>query len=158
MQKLNILRGEIIGLLIFTLFFAGLAPMVYAQDLTLPEADECRVRAEVSANEAANLGVVEVRPYGNPPETLPLDDPQGGDNAIICAFSFIKWISIVIFGVLIAIAVLMIAYSAFLFVSSGDDQSRRRRAKNVLLWAVVGLIIASIARLIPRIAQSIFLA
>lgn len=125
------------------------APVVQAQ------ASTCRVRADLSVTEVTALtggaqtaGIV----AGT---SLDITDATSGDNALLCGFSLIKWVANVLFTIIIVVAILLLAYAAFLFVSSGGDPKKRDKAKGVLIWAIVGLLVASLATLIPNIAQSL---
>jgi uncharacterized BrkB/YihY/UPF0761 family membrane protein len=44
-----------------------------------------------------------------------------------------------------SLAVIMIIWSGILFLLSGGDPSRVKKAKDALLWAVVGIVIAILA-------------
>jgi ABC-type Fe3+ transport system permease subunit len=46
------------------------------------------------------------------------------------------------------LAVIMIIYSGFRYITSGGDGGRVAGAKNTLIYAIIGLVIAALARLI----------
>lgn len=135
------------------LMFALLAaPMVQAQVGT------CRVRADLTAAEVTAL-TGGAQTAGVPAGTsLDLTGSTAGDNSLLCGFSLIKWVANVLFVIIIVVAILLLAYAAFLFVSSGGDPKKRDKAKSVLIWAIVGLLVASLARLIPGIAQTLLVS
>ena len=58
--------------------------------------------------------------------------------------SIVKIISIAV-GVL---AVIMIIYAGFLYITSGGDSGKITKAKNALIYAIIGLFIASLAQFI----------
>ena len=153
MIKTDILKAGLVFTLALGLIFSLLALPAFAQTNVVNQASSCKVRATVTSAEVQAI-TGSAGSYG-PGQTLGLTGNNAGDHALICGFSLIKWVANIIFAVLISIAVLMIAYAAFLFVRSGDDTQTRLKARRVLLWAVVGLIVASIARLIPNIAMSV---
>lgn len=132
------------------LVFGAVAPM--AVDA---QASNCRVRASVTTGEVREITGNPSRGPVSAGTPLPLTGTQSGENALICGFALIKWIANVIFAVLIAIAILMIAYGAFLFVTAGGQPANVQKAKKVMLWAIIGLIVASIAKLIPNITSTI---
>ncbi|MBI3627553.1 MAG: hypothetical protein HY220_02275 [Candidatus Sungbacteria bacterium] len=56
-----------------------------------------------------------------------------------------------IFGTLIlAISVIMILYSAFLFLTAQGDATKLTTARNVLLFALVGVAVALLAYILPN--------
>ncbi|MEX0869838.1 MAG: hypothetical protein WDZ39_00185 [Candidatus Spechtbacterales bacterium] len=127
--------------------------------ITTPSADAqtattCRVRADITADEASELAG-RSRSGVTRGTSLSLTGTAAGENGIICMYSLVKWVANVIFLAITVIAVLMIAYASFLFVTSADNAQKRNRGKQALLWAIVGLILASIAKLIPPIVMGI---
>ncbi|MEX0877746.1 MAG: hypothetical protein WDZ40_02670 [Candidatus Spechtbacterales bacterium] len=137
--------------------FASLALMLVVSlfaPIPADAASRCLVRAGVTGPEVQQITGTN-RGGENAGTSLMLTGAQAGENALICGFALIKWIANVIFAVLIAIAVLMIAYGAYLFVTAGSQPANVEKARKVMLWAIIGLIIASIAKLIPNIASTI---
>ena len=121
-------------------------------------ASSCNVRALVTGTEAEALtggNIVSDVPAGS---SLDLTGANAGDHALICGFSLVKWVTNILFVVIIAVAILLFAYAAFLFVTAGDSDEKKERARTFLIWAIVGLIVASLARLIPGIAQTLLIS
>lgn len=50
------------------------------------------------------------------------------------------------FSFLLVFAVLMILYSGFLFITNNGDSARVSKARSMLLWGLLGLAIAFLAR------------
>lgn len=74
------------------------------------------------------------------------DSPTGvGDNDITKAARGIVRIFSIIVGV---VAVIMIIYGGFRYITSGGDSNRVGAAKNSLIYAIIGLIIVALAQLI----------
>ncbi|KKR09953.1 MAG: hypothetical protein UT37_C0007G0004 [Parcubacteria group bacterium GW2011_GWA2_39_18] len=48
--------------------------------------------------------------------------------------------------VFIPIAVIMILYSALMFITAGGDEARVKKAKQILTWAIVGIAILLVAK------------
>jgi hypothetical protein len=57
-----------------------------------------------------------------------------------------NWFSIIV-G---AIAIIMIIYGGFRYITSGGDSGKVGSAKNTLIYAIIGLIIVALAQLIVR--------
>lgn len=56
-----------------------------------------------------------------------------------------------IFSIIVGIvAVIMIIYGGFRYITSGGDSNRVGSAKNTLIYAIIGLIIVALAQLIVR--------
>ena len=48
-------------------------------------------------------------------------------------------------GIVAALAVLMIVISAFYFLFSGGDPEKVKKARDVILYAIIGLLVAALA-------------
>lgn len=53
----------------------------------------------------------------------------------------IKGISLFLYAIAAPLGVIMILYSAFLFMTSGGNEERVKKAKKTLLWTIVGITI-----------------
>ncbi len=70
------------------------------------------------------------------------DDPLTGNGGVLMKVTnVIAW-----FGG--AIAVIMIIYASFTYVTSGGEQSKIKRAKDIILYAIVGLVVIVASRTI----------
>jgi hypothetical protein len=52
------------------------------------------------------------------------------------------------------VAVIMIIYGGFRYITSGGDSNRVGSAKNTLIYAIIGLIIVALAQLIVHFVLS----
>jgi hypothetical protein len=60
-----------------------------------------------------------------------------------------------IFSIIVgAVAVIMIIYGGFRYITSGGDSNRVGSAKNTLIYAIIGLIIVALAQLIVHFVLS----
>ena len=59
------------------------------------------------------------------------------------------------FGILLALAVLFIIVSAYQFLGSGVDEKRVTSAKNQLLYAVIAIVVALLAKTVIPLVQTI---
>ena len=56
-----------------------------------------------------------------------------------------------IFSVIVGlIAVIMIIYGGFRYITSGGDSTKVNNAKNTILYAIIGLIVVALAQVIVR--------
>ncbi|MEX2145007.1 MAG: hypothetical protein WD712_01350 [Candidatus Spechtbacterales bacterium] len=138
----------------FSLMLAG---NVLAHGNHSATTDKCSLRATVSATEANDLTGKTVGTHA--PSTtggLDLVDPNvAGDHALICTYGLIKFVTNVLLVTVLVVATLLIAYAAFLFVTAGQSPEKRGKARDFLIFAIVGLVIAAVASLIPTIVRGI---
>ena len=69
------------------------------------------------------------------------------------------WISTLanwFFGILLAIAVIFILYSAFLYLTSGGDEEKVKKAKSYLVYAIIAVAIGLLARGIVYLVATTF--
>jgi len=59
-----------------------------------------------------------------------------------------------VFGFVLILAVIMVLYAAFLFLSSGGDSAKVTRARSALVWGLVGVAVAFLARALVFIVGS----
>ncbi len=78
------------------------------------------------------------------------DDLTAGGTAEII-FSLAQWFLIIV-G---TIAVIVALYSAFLFITGGSNEEQIKKAKKTLIWALVGVVIATVAFSIITFAESL---
>ena len=88
-----------------------------------------------------------------PPETIPTNITSGAELVELIK-QLINWLFV---GFLLTAVVLMII-AAFQFLTGGGDPSSLASAKGKLIWAVVAVIIAVLARAIPLVVENIVTA
>ena len=59
------------------------------------------------------------------------------------------------FGFLLVIAALFIVYAAYLYLTSGGSEDGIKSARNYIIYAVIAIAIAFLARIIPFIARQV---
>lgn len=79
-------------------------------------------------------------------------DPTGGDcSAQDNTFNTLITKIVNIFSVIVGlIAVLMIIFGGFRYITSGGDSTKVNSAKNTILYAIIGLIIVALAQVIVK--------
>jgi len=60
------------------------------------------------------------------------------------------------FVVLMAIAVIMVLYAAYLYVIAGDDTERTTKARKTITYAAIAIIVALVAKGFPSLVGSLF--
>ncbi len=75
-----------------------------------------------------------------------VEDGQGGSKLNTLIAQIINIFSVVV-GI---VAVIMIIYGGFRYITSGGDANNISTAKNVILYAIIGLIIVALAQIIVK--------
>ena len=77
--------------------------------------------------------------------------PDLDDTKLFALFGKIAdWI----FTILVVLSVFMILFAAFQFVTGGDNPETLSAARQKIIWAAVGIVIALLARAIPNLILS----
>jgi fumarate reductase subunit D len=84
----------------------------------------------------------------NPIVTTPGDL---GKNLFCPIISWMFWI-------LIAVAVIMVMWAAFIYLTAGDDTEKVHRATKTLTYAAIAVVVALLARGFPALVANIFSA
>lgn len=72
--------------------------------------------------------------------------------------SFIDKIIGYVFGIILVIAVLLILYAAFIYLTSAGDEDKVKEAKNYIIYAIIGIVIAFLARAIVGVVSGLLSA
>lgn len=155
----------------FTSFGGFFAPQADAQLPTrLSETSHCRLRATVSVKDLQTLvdprcGISSCADVDKAPLEAGwiVADPDSSVTAdentkywgLICGFATVKSIADLLFLVVTVLSIACIVYAGFLFLRSGGDPTTVKDARQWLLYAVIGLVVAILARAIPGIAMSL---
>jgi len=59
--------------------------------------------------------------------------------------NLIEWVMNFIAGFIITIAIIMLLFSAFLYLTAGGSEDRVGKAKNYLIYAIIGIVVAVLA-------------
>jgi hypothetical protein len=78
-----------------------------------------------------------------------------GNCGMCCALNSVYTIIDWLFVFLIAVTTLMIIYGAFLFVTSSGNADTTKKARDLILYAAVGLAVAFLAKAIPSLIKVI---
>ena len=94
-------------------------------------------------------GVLAMTAYAQSAPTIANNDSDlGGD--LFCPI--INWM----FFILLGVAVIMIMWAAYLYVTAGDDTEKVHRATKTITYAAVAIIVALLAKGFPLLIGSVF--
>ncbi|MDD5738906.1 MAG: pilin [Candidatus Pacebacteria bacterium] len=139
----------------------GLMGVAMAQSQKLNEC--CLIRNTFSVD-TSDKGTLELSP--NPSSPVIVGSDSGacnlGDNmtptkdwGIVCMLNTIYTVTNWVFYILTLVAVLMIVYGGFVYITAAGDPAKAGSGKSILTFAIIGLAIALIAKLIPSLVKFI---
>ena len=90
--------------------------------------------------------------YAQAPTPAPilLEGMQSAGTSLFCPI--IDWM----FWVLMAVAVIMVIWAAYLYLTAGEDTEQVHKATKILTYAAVAVVVALIAKGFPLLIESIF--
>lgn len=154
MQKtfpLSIVSVSLVAIVSFFLLAVAILP-AYAQ--TAPK-DNCTITRALTVKGvpyAAGDVVGPVVGTGGPPVTTIAAPSDWGTVCLINSInSVIDWI----FLFLLVISVALIAIAGFLWMTSGGDAAKTKTAGQMIAAALIGIVIALLARVLPAVVLSI---
>lgn len=103
-------------------------------------------------------GCIEGMTFQEGGETTETDCGKDDEECYVeacCLLDMVYTIADWIFVILLVVAALFIIWGAFQFVLSGGDPEKVTTARNKLIWALVGIIVAFISRGLVRIVAQI---
>ena len=75
------------------------------------------------------------------------------DWGMICVFNTIYTITDYIFYILIALVTIVIVFGGFYFLTAAGDPEKASKGKKIIAYALIGFIVALLAKLIPAIIK-----
>lgn len=116
---------------------------VLRMDMSFPRTDQADL--ELTRNAKVGPDLTE-----NPPTEW------GGDDwAVICMLHTVHYVINWIFYIIIIAVGIMILYAAFLYLTSQGDPEKPQKANKLITYAIIGLVIALLARAIPAAVRYI---
>ena len=82
-------------------------------------------------------------------------DNQVKNWGIVCMLNTTYTITNWVFYIMTLIAVLMIVFGGFTYITAAGDPAKAGKGKSILTYAIIGLAIALIAKLIPSLVRFI---
>ena len=85
--------------------------------------------------------------------TTTFDNPLTGTTDITSLIS--KIIDFLIFDVAFPVAILLVVYAGYLYMSSGGNEQKIKTAHKALIWALIGFAVVLIASSVPGIIKEV---
>ena len=85
----------------------------------------------------------------------PGNDRNTGKWGVVCAINTVNTIANWFFFILISVAFVFILYAGFLFMTAGANPENKDKAGQMIAAALVGIVIAILARVIPGVITGI---
>lgn len=83
------------------------------------------------------------------------DDYNSDDWAIVCMLHTVHYVTNWIFYIIIIAVGIMILYAGFMYLTAGGDADKPKTANKIIVYAIIGLVLALLARAIPAAVRYI---
>ncbi|MDD4990430.1 MAG: pilin [Candidatus Pacebacteria bacterium] len=77
------------------------------------------------------------------------------DWGMVCTLNSVYTVTNWVFYIMTIVAVLMIVFGGFTYITAAGDPTKAGKGKGILMFAIIGLAIALIAKLIPSLVRFI---
>ena len=136
------------SLAIMGLLGVMLVPMLASAQVVVPDITTCTIRHTFQVGSGA--GATQCTAGQNPCNLA--TDPNCGT---CCTLDKIYTITDWIFLIVIALAVIFIILAAINFITAGGSPEKAATARQMLIYAAIGIIVALLAKALPFIIKSI---
>lgn len=133
----KILSAIVLG----TLLAALVVPAVSsAQIPTMCNTDKVKTRMTTECNACGDACNVET-------------PPADCDCGVCCLFNMIYNVTDWIFYILMIVAVLMIIFGGFTYITAAGDPEKAGKGKQILTLSIIGIALALIAKIVPSVVR-----
>jgi len=152
-----------VGLILASLILGLVAPVVFATGSSPRPNDCCVLKHDITIGEddVPSGSVVGAPDQENPWCDINRDGaPDGIDLhytnwGLFCLLDSVMTVTDWIFYILLLVVVVMIVIGAFMFMTAAGDPEKAGKAKTLIIYAIIGLVIALVAKFIPSIVRYI---
>ena len=144
-----------------TLAFAALPLLALAQVPPATMSNCCLLRHEIVAADGttyaaqstvAEAGATTCLSKG---EDLGAPDATSSDWGGICTMDTVYTVTDWIFWIFLAFVVIMGVWTGFMFMTAGGDPGKIEKARGMIVYLVIGIVVAVIVKLIPALTRAI---
>ncbi|MDD5738907.1 MAG: pilin [Candidatus Pacebacteria bacterium] len=104
---------------------------------------------------SASTGVCDTNGDGEIDTTNDKAITPSEDWGMVCLLNTIYTVTNWVFYIMTLVAVLMIVFGGFTYITAAGDPAKAGKGKSILTFAIIGLAIALIAKLIPSLVRFI---
>ncbi len=112
--------------------------------------DSCTIRADTGISGCPDVGTV--TPFDT---NYPTDAGGEVSGSMCCMFGSINYVIQIAFALLMALVVAFILIGAYNFLTAAGDTDKVAAGRNYVLYALIGLIVASLAWALPQLVRMI---
>lgn len=120
-----------------------------------PEGCTLRVEMRLPQGTAADMVLAPGTVVGPNVDTVPNVSYGGDDWAVVCMLHTVTYVTNWIFYIIIIVVGIMILYAAFIYLTAGGDAEKPKTANRMIVFAIIGLVLALLARAIPAAVRYI---
>ncbi|MFC1789404.1 hypothetical protein ACFLYY_00305 [Patescibacteria group bacterium] len=133
-----------------TLVLLSLLGVIFIPAMASAQATQCTVRHAFTIGSGEGTSITNCTPG-----VCIFDSVDGADCSQCCLLDTIYTITDWIFFFVMALAVIFILMGALTFITAGGDPEKPMKARQYLIFAAVGIIVALIAKAVPAIMKSV---
>ena len=89
------------------------------------------------------------------PQTAPTGNTATSDWGGYCTMDTVYTVTDWIFWIFLAFVIIMGVWTGFMFMTAGGDPGKIEKARGMIVYLVIGIIVAVIIKLIPALTRSI---
>jgi len=115
----------------------------------------CQLRANLKYDEVQYSSGDIMGPTTETPCTLGTINKPHAEWAMICTVATIYTVTNWIFFLMMALAVILIVIGGVVYMTAGGDPEKAGKGKSIIVFAIIGLAIALVARFIPPVVKFI---
>ena len=155
-------KKVLIGLGILVL---AIAPFIASAQVPVTEASNCCIMrhkittaAGVTYNPGDAVGEIGIVAAGEcyaKGSTITANLKDEADWGGVCTMDTVYTVTDWIFWIFLAFVVIMGVWTGFMFMTAGGDPGKIEKARGMIVYLVIGIVVAVIVKLIPALTRSI---
>ena len=132
------------ALILISLMAVLAVPMMVSAQAGAPES------CEITQDEVADLTGISCPTSGDCPF-----DSTTYDCGMCCVMNSIYTVTDWIFIIILAIVAIMVLWGAFTLLTAGGSPEKQNTGRGYIIWAMVGMVVALLAKAIPAIVRAV---
>jgi len=139
------------ALLLLSLLAVLVVPLAISAQVPPKEIKECTMRHTLTGAEWTDLGI------NCPDKTVKCDFTNPGDYTcgVCCLMDTVYTVTDWVFVLVVILAIIFVLAGAFYILTAGGTPERVTTGRMFIVWAVVGVLIALLAKAIPTIVKNV---